>query len=81
VRLLIERQGDMTFENLLCRLGARPLPPTNSVWPPFAIVAHSKWAGALREGLDPDIARFIQDQAAARRLLATSTGNESLCAG
>jgi hypothetical protein len=32
----------------------------------------SQWAGAIREGLDPDIARFIQDQAAAWQLLATS---------
>jgi hypothetical protein len=32
----------------------------------------SQWAGALREGLDPDIARFVRDQAAAWRLLATS---------
>ncbi len=32
----------------------------------------SRWADALREGLDPDIARFIRDQAAAWRLLASS---------
>jgi hypothetical protein len=32
----------------------------------------SKWADAIREGLDPDIARFIRDQAAAWQLLATS---------
>jgi hypothetical protein len=32
----------------------------------------SKWAEAIREGLDPDIARFIQDQAAAWELLAES---------
>ena len=30
----------------------------------------SKWVGAIREGLDPDIARFMQDQAAAWQLLA-----------
>ena len=34
----------------------------------------SKWADAIREGLDPDIARFIRDQAAAWQLLATSYG-------
>ena len=33
-----------------------------------------KWADAIREGLDPDIARFIRDQAAAWQLLATSCG-------
>ncbi len=32
----------------------------------------SKWANAIREGLDPDIACFIRDQAAAWQLLATS---------
>jgi hypothetical protein len=32
----------------------------------------SKWADAIREGLDPDIARFIREQAAAWQLLATS---------
>jgi hypothetical protein len=32
----------------------------------------SKWAEAIREGLDPDIARFIQDQAAAWRLVAAN---------
>ncbi len=32
----------------------------------------SKWAEAIREGLDPDIARFIQDQAAAWQLVAAS---------
>jgi hypothetical protein len=32
----------------------------------------SLWADAIREGLDPDIARFIRDQAAAWRLLATA---------
>jgi hypothetical protein len=32
----------------------------------------SKWADAIREGLDPDIARFIRDQAAAWQLLANS---------
>ncbi len=32
----------------------------------------SRWADAMREGLDPDIARFIRDQAAAWRLLASS---------
>jgi hypothetical protein len=32
----------------------------------------SKWADAIREGLDPDIACFIRDQAAAWQLLATS---------
>jgi hypothetical protein len=32
----------------------------------------SKWADAIREGLDPDIARFIRDQAAAWQLLADS---------
>jgi hypothetical protein len=31
-----------------------------------------KWAEAIREGLDPDIARFIRDQVAAWQLLATS---------
>jgi hypothetical protein len=30
------------------------------------------WADALRDGLDPDIARFIRDQAAAWQLLANS---------
>ena len=30
------------------------------------------WADALRDGLDPDIARFVCDQAAAWRLLANS---------
>jgi hypothetical protein len=30
------------------------------------------WADAIREGLDPDIARFVRDQAAAWQLLATS---------
>jgi hypothetical protein len=30
----------------------------------------SDWADAIREGLDPDIARFIRDQAAAWLLLA-----------
>jgi hypothetical protein len=34
----------------------------------------SKWADAIREGLDPDIARFIRDQAAAWQLLANSYG-------
>jgi hypothetical protein len=32
----------------------------------------SKWAEAIREGLDHDIARFIRDQAAAWQLLAAS---------
>jgi hypothetical protein len=32
----------------------------------------SLWGDAIREGLDPDIARFVRDQAAAWRLLATS---------
>jgi hypothetical protein len=32
----------------------------------------SLWADAIREGLDPDIARFVRDQAAAWRLVATS---------
>jgi hypothetical protein len=32
----------------------------------------SRWADAIREGLDPDIARFVRDQAAAWQLLATS---------
>src|ERR1700678_995729 len=32
----------------------------------------SQWADAIREGLDADIARFIRDQAAAWRFLATS---------
>jgi hypothetical protein len=31
-----------------------------------------RWADAIREGLDPDIARFVRDQAAAWRLLASS---------
>ena len=31
----------------------------------------SKWADALREGLDPDIACFIRDQAVAWQFLAT----------
>jgi hypothetical protein len=30
----------------------------------------SRWADAVREGLDPDIARFIRDQAAAWQLIA-----------
>ena len=30
------------------------------------------WADAIREGLDPDIARFVRSQAAAWQLLATS---------
>jgi hypothetical protein len=42
----------------------------------------SRWADAIREGLDPDIARFIRDQAAAWRLLATayarSAGDSSI---
>jgi hypothetical protein len=32
----------------------------------------SDWADAIRDGLDPDIARFVRDQAAAWRLLANS---------
>jgi hypothetical protein len=32
----------------------------------------SLWADAIREGLDPDIARFVRGQAAAWRLVATS---------
>lgn len=32
----------------------------------------SRWADAIRDGLDPDIARFVRDQAAAWQLLATS---------
>ena len=32
----------------------------------------SDWADAIRDGLDPDIARFIRDQAAAWRLLANN---------
>jgi hypothetical protein len=32
----------------------------------------SLWGDAIREGLDPDIARFVRDQAAAWQLLATS---------
>jgi hypothetical protein len=32
----------------------------------------SKWAEAIREGLDSDIARFMRDQAAAWQLLAAS---------
>ena len=32
----------------------------------------SLWGDAIREGLDPDIARFFRDQAAAWQLLATS---------
>ncbi len=32
----------------------------------------SRWADAIRDGLDPDIARFVRDQAAAWRLLAIS---------
>ena len=45
--------------------------------PRMAALCHrraSKWADAIREGLDPDIARFIRDQAAAWQLLATSYG-------
>jgi len=40
------------------------------------------WADAIRKGLDPDIARFIRDQAAAWRLLesayASSVGDPSI---
>jgi hypothetical protein len=32
----------------------------------------SLWGDAIREGLDPDIARFFRDQAAAWQLLTTS---------
>jgi hypothetical protein len=32
----------------------------------------SLWGDEIREGLDPDIARFVRDQAAAWQLLATS---------
>jgi hypothetical protein len=32
----------------------------------------SAWADAVREGLDPDIARFMRDQAVAWQFLATS---------
>lgn len=32
----------------------------------------SDWADAIRDGLDPDIAHFVRDQAAAWRLLANS---------
>jgi hypothetical protein len=32
----------------------------------------SNWADAIRDGLDPDIARFVRDQATAWRLLANS---------
>ena len=32
----------------------------------------SDWADAIRDGLDPDIARFIRDQATAWRLLANT---------
>ena len=32
----------------------------------------SDWADAVRDGLDPDIAHFVRDQAAAWRLLANS---------
>jgi hypothetical protein len=32
----------------------------------------SDWADAIRDGLDPDIARYIRDQAAAWRLLANT---------
>jgi hypothetical protein len=32
----------------------------------------SKWADGIREGLDPDIACFMPDQAEAWQLLATS---------
>jgi hypothetical protein len=32
----------------------------------------SLWADAIREGFDPDIARFVRDQAAAWHLLATN---------
>jgi len=32
----------------------------------------SRWVDAIREGLDPDIARFVRDQATAWQLLATS---------
>jgi hypothetical protein len=37
----------------------------------------SKWADALREGLDPDIACFIRDQAVAWQFLATSYASSS----
>jgi hypothetical protein len=32
----------------------------------------SDWADAIRDGLDPDIARFVRDQATAWRFLANS---------
>jgi hypothetical protein len=32
----------------------------------------SRWGDAIRESLDPDIARFVRDQAAAWQLLATT---------
>jgi hypothetical protein len=32
----------------------------------------SDWAEAIRDGLDPDIVRFVRDQAAAWQLLANS---------
>ena len=32
----------------------------------------SDWVDAIRDGLDPDIARFVRDQATAWRLLANS---------
>jgi hypothetical protein len=32
----------------------------------------SLWADSIRNGLDPDIARFVRDQATAWRLLANS---------
>jgi hypothetical protein len=32
----------------------------------------SHWLGAIREGLDPDIARFARDQVAAWQLLSAS---------
>jgi hypothetical protein len=32
----------------------------------------SDWAGTIRDGLDPNIARFVRDQAAAWHLLASS---------
>jgi hypothetical protein len=39
----------------------------------LCLLRASKWADAIREGLDPDIARFIRDQAAAWRLMAASS--------
>jgi hypothetical protein len=70
-----------TRANLTADKGAKPQSPRivakrsmpgRARMAPLCQRRAADWADALRDGLDPDIARFIRDQAAAWQLLADS---------